>query len=53
MPKVKKAVEAVEEADMAISEAVADQRHRPLIKALAPIGEAGDQPETIDLGPSS
>jgi undecaprenyl-diphosphatase len=50
MGKAKKAARALEKADLAISEQVAEQRERPLVKALGAASEVGDQPPLIALG---
>lgn len=40
----KNAVETIEKADMAVTEAVAEQAERPLVRLLGQLSEIGDQP---------
>lgn len=40
----KNAVETIEKADMAVTEAVAEQAKRPLVRLLGQLSEIGDQP---------
>lgn len=49
MPKVKKAVESVEDADLAVTDAVAGHRHSPAVKIAGKASEIGDQPPMIAI----
>lgn len=47
--KAKKAAKAVRDADLAVTDAVADVRDHPVVEALGKASEVGDQPPMIAL----